>query len=73
MKVKELKEILSEFSDETDVILQKDPEGNGYHELRCYGPAHVERNKYGRIEECYSEEDYADYEIQGHNCLVLSP
>lgn len=72
MKVSELKELLLEFPDDMDIVLQMDPEGNGYHFFRCYGPAHYKRGKYG-IEECYSEEDYAYYEVEGHNCLVLSP
>lgn len=33
MKIKELIEILSEMNPELEVILQKDPEGNGYSPL----------------------------------------
>lgn len=33
MKVKELQKLLSECDPESEVILQKDPEGNGYSPL----------------------------------------
>jgi hypothetical protein len=33
MKVKELKELLNEFDNELEIILQKDSEGNGYSPL----------------------------------------
>lgn len=36
MLVKELMEILQEFDPETEVILQKDAEGNGYSPLHFY-------------------------------------
>ncbi|MCP4761744.1 MAG: hypothetical protein GY870_08180 [archaeon] len=35
MKVKELKELLNDFPDDYDIILQKDSEGNGYSPLSC--------------------------------------
>lgn len=41
MNVGELKLLLSQFDDETPVVLASDPEGNEYHWLEAYGTGFV--------------------------------
>ncbi len=66
MKVRELIEVLQKCNPEHDVILQRDPEGNGY------GPLS------GAEAAVYDEQDNEvihkdDVEDQDDNCVVLWP
>jgi len=71
MTVAELIKELQKYSGDFEVILQKDPEGNGYSPA-----AGVEDALYLGYEECWSNpeiyEEYYDEEYEA-NCVVLWP
>jgi len=86
MKVKELKERLKGIDDNMPVILQIDPEGNGYHVLHYVDPDCVtEAVDLYFVEDIYStqwsyeeagfenEEDWEDFKKENIKCLVLAP
>lgn len=83
MKVKELKKMLEEVDEDRIVILQKDPEGNGYSPLagldgeNCsyqaettwYGEVGLERLTPKLKKDGYTEEDV----LEGEKAVVLWP
>lgn len=82
MKVKDLKAVLDQLDPETDVILQRDSEGNGYSPLAAWGMAtYVPDTGYSgeafdddwTAEDCAMEED--EYEEMRKNplALILAP
>jgi hypothetical protein len=86
MKVKELRDILSLYPDDMEVIIQKDSEGNDYSPLYfCYDDQYVyiAENKYSGtvISRCaiYDEYDFdsakefKEYLNTGVECCVLVP
>lgn len=72
MTVKDLKKLIKDLPDDMPVILQKDPEGNGYSPLNgywkggykaittWYGEAGLLELNKGYIEQGYTEEDLID-------------
>lgn len=71
MTVLELIEELKNYPDDLEVILQRDPEGNGYAPL-----SGAEDAKQIEYEECHSNpEDYEEYYEEPYvpNCVVLWP
>lgn len=70
MKVKELIKILKTCNPEHDVVLQKDSEGNGYEELRCWETDLMFNSKEGEV---YTKESTDSYDEYMPNCLVLAP
>jgi hypothetical protein len=57
MKVSELIEILKEYNQDAEVILSKDPEGNGYSSLYSIdeGSVHPDNLETDRIDSYYSD------------------
>lgn len=83
MKVKEVMEMLSQLDPESEVILQKDAEGNSYSPLYAvdgdafyvptttwYGTAY--RTTYTAADNCMTEEEWAAVKTQ-RRCVVLAP
>jgi len=82
MNVGELKEMLSDFPDETIIILQKDGEGNGFSPLSdIYEGAYVPDSTWSGevmllkltdelIKEGFTEEDVAD---DGQHAVIFCP
>lgn len=81
MKVKELKKILEEFSDEDEVIMSQDGEGNEFSPLSDHShDVYIADSTYsgqilGRPEDRKEGEDEENYasEGEGVNCLTLWP
>jgi hypothetical protein len=84
MKVKKLIKKLKKMDPEAQVILQKDPEGNGYSPLRGADPdaIYVKRNAYsGQVlstkwtaDECCLDEDVWEFMKKNRRkCVVLYP
>jgi len=83
MKVKELIAELSEMDPESEVILQKDAEGNGYSPLRGADPdcVYVAENTWsGEVysleytaDDCCMEETEWEALKAGPKCVVLHP
>ena len=66
MKVKELVSLLKEHCNPNDVvILQSDPEGNGYGHLGVVFP--IGENGYSM------KDDTSDYDVKTDDCVVLMP
>lgn len=73
MKVKELKELLSNIDDDYEVVLSKDGEGNGFSPLADYMMAEYEPETTW-CGEIWSEEDSIDAERKhNQNAIVLWP
>lgn len=82
MTVSELIETLQQFDPDNIVILQKDPEGNGYSPLESawegiyvgtdHGEAYARKLSPQDIEEGYTEEDLY-HGNQGQNAVILYP
>jgi hypothetical protein len=80
MKNKELIEILSAQDPEADVILQKDPEGNGYSPLSGADPnavydaeeAIVYNMNHTAADACMDEDEWEKI-TQQERCIVLYP
>ena len=81
MKVKELKEILENYDDDTEILLSSDDDGNSYNFLRdVYETSYIVVNDNIEIglselteeliENGYTEEDVID---DGEFGLILSP
>ena len=80
MKIKDLKKLLENLDENLDVILQVDPEGNGYNMLRCYGLAFESKYKdyyddsWSWRDAAYeSEEEYEKFKEESPLVLILSP
>ena len=79
MNVKELRESLAELPDDMEVVLQKDPEGNGYSPLSGADPDSV-YTKDGDVysmnwthnEACKSEEEWEEMKLRPRT-LILYP
>jgi hypothetical protein len=57
MKVKQLKEILEGLDDNTDIIVSRDEEGNGYAPLGGIDEGFVNKNEWGyHLDNYYSDE-----------------
>lgn len=81
MNVKELRELLNQYPDETPVLIARDEEGNGFNHLSDYGFSHYADDDYevevyhpDDIEELkkWAESDEEDY-IEPAKALVLWP
>jgi len=81
MLVKELRELLAAYDGNTEVILQKDPEGNGYRHIRGVdGDCAYGHNGYG-LYVISTNESAEDLEIDEQHyeallknrCVVLYP
>lgn len=73
MTVKELIDVLGGFSPEKQIILQKDPEGNGYSPLVGADDDAVYIADSGCRGEVYSGEDKETYGEEGIPVVVLWP
>ena len=86
MNVKELKEVLANLPDDMQVILQIDPEGNGYHTLYCadpdsiaimdergYRPEEVYSLEWTAEDCCLEEEVWEQMKKEYPRVLVLAP
>ena len=83
MKVSELIEELSKWAPDTEVILQKDSEGNGYSPLSCIDGNAVYVAESTWAGEVYSTDNSADDNcmdeneweelLKGPRCVVLAP
>ena len=85
MKVKDLIEVLKTADPERIVILQRDPEGNGYAQLdqveidnAVYQPSREESEaiKLERLTEKLADEGYTEEDVLkegGQKCIVLVP
>lgn len=83
MVIKELKELIGSLPDNTEVILQKDSEGNGYSPLAIVDPDAIYVEETGWSGEVFStdwsaddadmsEEEWADL-LKKPRCVVLAP
>lgn len=68
MLIKELRDILSKFPDEYQVIVSSDSEGNGFRIAVDCNSYHARKPYYGDIE-IKNDEDLHDGEQ--HNCVVI--
>jgi hypothetical protein len=80
MKVKDLIEELKKMPQEHEVYLQKDPEGNGYDELRYADPdcIYIDGDVYSTEwtfdEACFdSHEKWEEFKNKNNKCCVLAP
>lgn len=82
MNVGELKELLSEYDDETPVVLASDEEGNDFHWLDAYGDSYVKKDTthlyriWGEadiLEEQADAAEYGDEPPEFDPILVLWP
>lgn len=80
MNIKELKEAINSLPDEMEVVLQKDPEGNGYSQLSGADPDAVyipdEQEVFSMDwtaeDACKSEEEWAEIKAKPR-ALILHP
>jgi len=78
MNIKELKEVISKLPDDMEVILQKDPEGNGYSPLSGADPdaVYMEGDVYAMEwtaeDACMTNEEWAGIKAKPR-ALILYP
>ncbi len=83
MKVKELMELLKDYDEDAEVLLQSDQEGNGYQEIRGAeedshffdGDYTNFLSSYGNVDSMSKELDYDVHELLGklNDVVVLYP
>lgn len=83
MLVKDLMEVLQELDPDTQIILQKDGEGNGYSPLYAHGMAYyvadttysgtVYNEDWGADDCCLDQDDWLEMRTENPRVLVLAP
>tara|TARA_Y100000817_G_C16743742_1_gene493699 strand:- start:159 stop:386 length:228 start_codon:yes stop_codon:yes gene_type:complete len=73
MKVKDLKEILSHMDDDLEIVMARDPEGNGYAPLYSYWVGNYLAEE-GAVFDPSNEEELEYYqENMGVKALIIGP
>ena len=80
MKIEELIKILSGMAPERDVILQRDPEGNGYSPIKGADDEAVYTDDFdvyatdwSASDACMSEKEWEIFKKKNKKCVVLHP
>lgn len=84
MKVKELKEILNSLSDDLEIVMSSDAEGNNYHYLRnistepelvCSGDSYCMQIGYSKLTPELEKLGYSEGDVisNGIRCIVIWP